>query len=117
MKFIRILQEKRFTKQSTSIKLRNGLEKINDTSRKINYMKIELENITESTTEHTKECEEMFAIISKHIKEINEQKKQIDTIFIKIKEDELKCQEMYNLALAEIKLSIPGLEEATNVRS
>lgn len=117
MKFIRILQEKRFTKQSVSMKLRNGLKKINDTSRKINDMTIELENITELTTKHTKECEEMFAVISKHIKEIDEQKKEIDTIRIKIKDDELKCQEMYNIALTEIKLSIPGLEEATNVRT
>lgn len=117
LKSDRILREKRTLKQSTSIKLRNGLKKINDTNREINDMTTELEKVTELITKHTKECEEMVNIISKHVKEIDEQKKRIDIVCTKIKEDEMKCQEMYNLALAELKLTIPGLEEATNVRN
>jgi len=98
-----------------SIKLRNGLKTINGINHKINDMTVELEKVTELITKHTKICEEMSTIISKYIKEIDSEKKEIDIICKKIKEDELKCQEMYNIALAEIKLMIPGLEEATNV--
>lgn len=115
MKFYRILHEKRTEKQNMSIKLRNGLQTINGTSRKINDMTMELEKVTEFITKHTKICEEMFTIISKFTKEIDIDKKEIDTICKKIKEDELKCEEMYNIALSELKLMIPGLEEATNV--
>lgn len=116
-KSYRILQEKRTQKQSTSIKLRNGLNKINDTNNEINDMTMELEKVNELITKYTKECEEMVNVISKHVKEIDEQKKRIDIVCTKIKEDEMKCQEMYSLALAELKLTIPGLEEATNVRN
>ncbi|CAI6360698.1 unnamed protein product [Macrosiphum euphorbiae] len=109
-----ILHEKRIEKQNMSVKLRNGLQTINGTNHKINYMTMELEKITELLTKHTKFCEEMFTIISKYIKEIDNEKKEIYIISKNIKEDELKCQEMYNIALSELKLMIPGLEEATN---
>lgn len=77
----------------------------------------ELEKVTELITKNSKKCEEMSSIISNCIIEIDKQKKEIDTMSNKIKEDELKCQEMYNLALSELKLTIPGLEEATDVRN
>jgi len=98
-----------------SIKLRNGLQTINGINHKINDMTMELGKVTELITKHTKICEEMFTIISKYIKEIDNEKKEIYIISKNIKEDELKCQEMYNIALAELKLMIPELEEATNV--
>jgi len=98
-----------------SIKLRNGLNIINGINHKINDMTIELEKVTELITKHTKVCEEMFTIISKYTKEIDDEKKEIYIISKNIKEDELKCQEMYNIALSELKLIIPELEEATNV--
>lgn len=79
-------------------------------------MTIELEKVTELITTSTRECEEMSVVISKYIMEIDEQKKEVDSIRAKLKEDELKCQEMYDLALTELKLAIPELEEATNVR-
>lgn len=98
------------------MKLRNGLQRINDTSRKINDMTTELEKVAELITARTKQCEEMFAVISKYLMEIDEQKSKIDSICTKIKADELKCQEMYDLALSELKHTVPELEEATNVR-
>lgn len=98
-----------------SIKLRNGLQTINGINHKINDMTMELEKVTELITKNTKVCEEMFTMISKYIKEIENEKKEINIISKNIKEDELKCQEMYNIALSELKLMIPGLEEATNV--
>lgn len=98
-----------------SIKLRNGLNMINGINQKINNMTIELEKVSELITKHTKVCEEMFTIISKYTKEIDNEKKEIYIISKNIKEDELKCQEMYNIALSELKLIIPELEEATNV--
>jgi len=76
----------------------------------------DLEKVIELVAKHTKECEEIFTVISKNIMEIDEQKKEIDTVCLKIKKDELKCQEMYELALAELRLTIPGLDDATNVR-
>lgn len=95
--------------------MRNGLQKINDTSRDINDMTKELEKITDLILKRTKECEEMSATISKDIVEIDEHKKKIDIVCVKIKKDELKCQEMYDLALVELKVAIPGLADAINV--
>lgn len=88
---------------------------MNGINRKISEMAMELEKVTELIMIHTKECEELFNVISRHNIKIDEQKKEINTIINKIKEDELKCQEMYDIALAELKLMISGLEEATNV--
>ncbi|XP_060835340.1 dynein axonemal heavy chain 2-like [Rhopalosiphum padi] len=113
-RYKKILHEKRIEKQNMSIKLRNGLQTINGINHKINDMTMELGKVTELITKHTKICEEMFTIISKYIKEIDNEKKEIYIISKNIKEDELKCQEMYNIALAELKLMIPELEEATN---
>lgn len=107
---------KRSEKQKTAIKLRNGLQKINDTNKKKNEMTTELEKVMELIAKYTKECEEASAIISNRAKEIDEEKKEIDKIRNKIKSDELKCQEMYDVALAELKLAIPAVEEATIVR-
>lgn len=114
-KFHRILHEKRIEKQNMSIKLRNGLQTINCINHKINDITMELEKVTELITKHTKVCEEILTIISKYTKEINNEKKEICIISKNIKEDELKCQEMYNIALAELKLMMPELEDATNV--
>lgn len=116
-KFNRILQEKRNIKQNVSIKLRNGLQRIDDINHKIHDMTTDLEKITELLTKHSKECEDIISIIPKYIKEIETQKIEIDTINIIIKKDELKCQEINDIALAELKLSICELEEATNVNN
>lgn len=113
--FFRILKVKRTEKQNTAIKLMNGLQKINDTSCKINDMTIELEKVTELITSNTKECEKVFLIVSNRTKEIDEQKKEIDKMSTKIKGDELKCHELYDIALTELKLTIPALEEAAHV--
>jgi len=79
-------------------------------------MTTELENVAELIATRAKECEQMFAVVSKYIVEIDEQKNEIDSMCMKVKKDELKCQEMYDLALSELRLTIPELEEATNVR-
>lgn len=97
------------------MKLRNGLHKINDTIRKISEMSIELEKVTELISKHTKESEELFNVITKLNIKIDDQKKDIYMTTNKIKEDELKCQEMYDIALSDLKLIIFKLEEATNV--
>lgn len=78
---------------------------------------MELEKVTELITKYTKECEEIFTVISKNIKEIDKQTKEYDTISMKIQKDELRCQEIYDLALAELKLTLPGLEDAISVRN
>lgn len=96
--------------------MRNGLRKINSTGRNVNEMTKQLEEITELVAKRTKECDEMSAVISKHVKEIDGEKKEIDAFRVKVKENEVKCQEMYDLVLAELKLTIDTIEEATNVR-
>jgi predicted nuclease with TOPRIM domain len=97
------------------MKLRNGLLKINGMIRKISEMSSELEKVTELISKHTKESEELFNVITKYNMKIDNQKKEIHMTINKIKEDELKCQEMYDIALSEMKLIIAKLEEATNV--
>lgn len=111
-----MLRKKRIEKQNNSIKLRNGLQKINGINNKINDMIIELEKVTELTAKKSKESDEMSSVISKYIVEIDKQKKEVDIIGNKIKQDELKCQEMYDSALSELKLTLSVLEEATDVR-
>lgn len=111
----RTIQAKRIKKRSTSIKLRNGLRKIDETNQKIDDMTTELEKITELITVYTKECGKTFTDIAKLELEIDEQKKEINIVCVKLKKDELKCQEMHDLALSELKLTIPGLDDATAV--
>lgn len=111
----RMFREKRASKRSASVKLKNGLRKLNDTDREINDMMTELENATGLIAKHAKECEETLAAIAGHVARIDEQKRQIDAVSVELKRDESKCRETCDLATAELKLAIPGLEDALNV--
>lgn len=111
----RTIRAKRVKKQSTSIKLRNGLRKIDETNQKIDDMTTELEKVTELIAVYTKECGKTFTDIVKLELEIDEQKKEINIVCVKLKKNELKYQEMHDLALSDLKLTIPGLDDATAV--
>lgn len=76
---------------------------------------MDLDKTTQLITNTTKECEKLHSVISEQIREIETRKKEIDTNHIMIKKDEFKCQEMYDTALVELKLTIRGLEDATEV--
>ncbi|XP_050531221.1 dynein axonemal heavy chain 2 isoform X2 [Daktulosphaira vitifoliae] len=97
---------------NTANKLRNGLFKIDDTSDKVADMKEELGKATKQVNLYTKECDKFLDIIYKRSLEADKQKEEVAEQSVKIKEEEVICQELYNTAMDDLKAAMPALEEA-----
>ncbi|XP_050431508.1 dynein axonemal heavy chain 2 [Adelges cooleyi] len=106
------LDSKRIEIASSANKLRNGLYKIDDTSNKVAGMTEELGKATKLVNQYAKECDKFLVIIYNQTLEADKQKAEVAEQSIKIKEDEIICQGLYDQALADLKLAMPALEEA-----
>lgn len=112
----RTLHLKRIEIANIANKLRNGLYKIDDTSKKVAGMTVELEKATETVTKYTEECDQFLEIIIDQTKKADKKKKEVDEQSITIKHEERLSQELYSLAITDLEKAMPALEEATEVR-
>ena len=71
----RLLQEKKEDIQSSEMKLKNGLWKIDDTKSKVEAMTIELVDAKRNVEKFQKQCEEYLASIVQQKREADEQAK------------------------------------------
>lgn len=97
-------------------KLRNGLFKIDETRDKVAGMTLELEKATENVTKSTKDCDEFLVLISEKTLIADQQKTEVDKKSLKIKDEEVVCQEMYNMAKDDLEKAMPALNEAMEVK-
>jgi dynein heavy chain len=109
------LRLKRIEVASIANKLRNGLFKIDSTSKKVAGMTIELEKATETVTKYTTECDEFLDIITEQTSIADKKKKEVDEQSITIKHEEIESQELYSIAIADLEKAMPALEEAMEV--
>ncbi|XP_050440794.1 dynein axonemal heavy chain 2-like [Adelges cooleyi] len=113
-----LFHEKRLENYNLTNKLRNSLQKIDDTSQIVVEMTMELKRVNELAVNYTKECEALSSKMSSQTVEMDAKKKAVDNSKTKLIEEELKCQEIYDVATADLKSAMPELEDATNtVRS
>ncbi|XP_025195967.1 dynein heavy chain 2, axonemal [Melanaphis sacchari] len=106
------LRTKRIEIANKANKLRNGLFKIDDTSEKVAGMTVDLEKATKVVLAYTMECDEFLSFILKQTAKADQQKTEVDEKSIKIKEEEIVCQELYRLAMIDLEKALPALEEA-----
>lgn len=96
--------------------MRNGLSKINETNEKVAGMTVELERATQLVYKYTEECDQFLVIILDQTAVADKQKSEVDEKSIKIKEEEVVCQDLYNLAVADLEKAMPALLEALEVK-
>lgn len=113
----RSLRKKRIELANKANKLRNGLFKIDDTSEKVAGMTVDLEKATKIVQAYTLECDQFLEIILKQTSIADQQKTEVDEKSIKIKEEEIVCQELYRLAMIDLEKALPALEEAMEVNN
>nr|XP_015838947.1 PREDICTED: dynein heavy chain 2, axonemal [Tribolium castaneum] len=108
----KMLQEKRDEVSAQANKLRNGLWKIEDCRNKVQSMSIELEEAQVKVAEFQQQCDEYLVIIVAQRKQADEQQKEVTQKSIKIREDEVQCQKLADVAQADLDEAMPALEEA-----
>lgn len=106
---------KRIEVANKANKLRNGLFKIDETSEKVAGMTIDLEKATKIVQAYTAECDQFLEVIVEQTSIADQQKSEVDKKSIKIKEEEIVCQQLYSLAMVDLEKALPALEEAMEV--
>lgn len=107
-----LLQEKKKELGDSRDKLKNGLSKIDDTRLKVQAMSVELEDAKVKVTLFQKQCEEYLVVLVQQKREADEQQKSVAQTSLKIADEEVKCQKMADLAMADLAEAMPALEEA-----
>ncbi|XP_031567025.1 dynein heavy chain 2, axonemal-like, partial [Actinia tenebrosa] len=107
-----LLKEKKKELGDAASKLRNGLEKIDDTRAKVEVMSVELEEATLKVNEFQKQCEEYLVVIVQQKRDADEQQKIVQARSEKIAEEEEKCRSMAENAQKDLDEAIPALQEA-----
>ena len=140
-----LLEEKRKEFGDKVSKLRNGLEKIDDTRTKVQAMSVELEETRVKVAEFQKQCEEYLVVIVqqkqvKHththliiamsfhhtphpllpllrslLQDADEQAKAVSARSEKIAVEEARCKDMADAAQHDLDEALPALEEAVKV--
>lgn len=107
-----MLSEKREEISAQANKLRNGLWKIDDCRSKVESMSIELEEAQVKVAEFQQQCDEYLVIIVAQRRQADEQQKEVTLKSIKIREDEVQCQKLADVAQADLDEAMPALDEA-----
>ncbi|XP_077988088.1 dynein axonemal heavy chain 2-like [Glandiceps talaboti] len=107
-----LLAEKRKELGDACNKLKNGLQKIDETRSKVEVMSVELEEAKKKVAEFQKQCEEYLVVIVQQKREADEQQKSVQARSEKIGEEEERCKAMAEAAQQDLAEAMPALEEA-----
>lgn len=107
-----LMNEKHKELGDAANKLKNGLEKIDDTRQKVEVMSVELEEAKVQVAQFQKQCEEFLVVIVQQKREADEQQKSVATRSEKIQEEEVKCRSIAETAQLELDEALPALQEA-----
>jgi len=107
-----LLAEKQRELGDAASKLQNGLQKIDETRRKVEVMSVELEEAKVQVAQFQKQCEDFLVIIVQQKREADDQQKSIAIRGEKIAEEEAKCQAIADNAQQDLNEAMPALEEA-----
>eukprot|EP00795_Rhopilema_esculentum_P016694 gene16694-8141_t len=107
-----LLAEKQKELGDAANKLKNGLEKIDDTRKKVEIMSVELEDAKVKVAQFQKQCEDFLVDIVQQKREADEQQKIIATRSERIGEEEAKCKAIAKNAQEDLDEALPALAEA-----
>ena len=110
--YISILSEKRAAILVNSDKLRNGLDKLDDSSKKVEIMSVELEAKTKIVSAKKISCETLLVEIIQKQHAADEQKNSVEISAAKTAIEAAECQVTKTNALADLEKATPALQKA-----
>lgn len=108
----RLLDDKRKEFGDAVTKLKNGLDKLIDTRKKVEAMTIELQDTRIKLTSFQKQCDEYLVVIVQQKRDAEEQEKTVIARSEKIAEEESHCLVLAEAAQKDLDQALPALERA-----
>ncbi|XP_063358685.1 dynein axonemal heavy chain 2 isoform X1 [Cydia amplana] len=93
-------------------KLRNGLGKVEETTKLVGLMSEELAVAKVQVAEYTEQCIEYMGVINVQQRNADEQQRSVAARSKKTQEEEVQCKKLAEAAMRDLASAMPALEEA-----
>ncbi|XP_045516056.1 dynein axonemal heavy chain 2 [Pieris brassicae] len=93
-------------------KLRNGLGKVEETTKLVGQMSEELAISQVQVAEYTEQCIEYMGVINVQQRNADEQQRSVAARSKKTQEEEVQCKKLAEAAMRDLASAMPALEEA-----
>ncbi|XP_046962283.1 dynein axonemal heavy chain 2 [Vanessa cardui] len=93
-------------------KLRNGLGKVEETTKLVGQMSEELAVAQVQVAEYTEQCIEYMGVINAQQRNADEQQRSVAARSKKTQEEEVQCKKLADAAMRDLASAMPALEEA-----
>eukprot|EP00002_Diphylleia_rotans_P022931 TRINITY_DN4501_c0_g1_i3.p1 TRINITY_DN4501_c0_g1~~TRINITY_DN4501_c0_g1_i3.p1 ORF type:complete len:4513 (-),score=1142.54 TRINITY_DN4501_c0_g1_i3:360-11993(-) len=105
-----LLKEKREQLGEAAAKLRNGLNKLDETKQQVEVMSVELESKKENVAKKQKEAEDLLIVIVQERRTADEQAKSVGAESEKIAGEEAEVKRIADAAQQDLSAAMPALE-------
>ncbi|KAG6451929.1 hypothetical protein O3G_MSEX007393 [Manduca sexta] len=107
-----MLKMKRHEVALQANKLRNGLGKVEETTKLVGQMSEELAVAQVQVAEYTEQCIEYMGVINVQQRNADEQQRSVAARSKKTQEEEVQCKKLADAALRDLASAMPALDEA-----
>ncbi|XP_045494772.1 dynein axonemal heavy chain 2 [Colias croceus] len=107
-----MLKAKRIEVALQANKLRNGLGKVEETTKLVGQMSEELAVAQVQVAEYTEQCIEYMGVINVQQRNADEQQRSVAARSKKTMEEEVQCKKLADAAMRDLASAMPALEEA-----
>ncbi|XP_068632350.1 dynein axonemal heavy chain 2 [Battus philenor] len=107
-----MLRSKRAEVALQANKLRNGLGKVEETTKLVGQMSEELAVAKVQVAEYTDQCVEYMGVINVQQRNADEQQRSVAARSKKTMEEEVQCKRLAEAAMRDLASAMPALEEA-----
>ncbi|KAM3963696.1 LOW QUALITY PROTEIN: dynein heavy chain 2, axonemal kl-2 [Aphomia sociella] len=107
-----MLKMKRYEIALQANKLRNGLGKVEETTKLVGQMSEELATAQVQVAEYTEQCIEYMGVINVQQRNVDEQQRSVAARSKKTMEEEVQCKKLADAAMRDLASAMPALEEA-----
>jgi dynein heavy chain len=108
-----LIKEKRKEIGEAANKLRNGLQKLDDTRKNVEEISVELEVSKKQVAQFQKQCEDFLVVIVQQKREADETAKTVASKAEKLAGEEAEVQAVADAAQKDLDLALPALNAAT----
>ncbi|CAK1600591.1 unnamed protein product [Parnassius mnemosyne] len=108
----RMLKNKRAEVALQANKLRNGLGKVEETTKLVGQMSEELATAQVQVAEYTEQCVEYMGVINMQQRNADEQQRSVAARSKKTQEEEVQCKRLADAAMRDLASAMPALDEA-----
>ncbi|CAH2077132.1 unnamed protein product, partial [Iphiclides podalirius] len=110
-----MLKNKRAEVALQANKLRNGLGKVEETTKLVGQMSEELATAKVQVAEYTEQCVEYMGVINVQQRNADEQQRSVAARSKRTMEEEVQCKRLADAAMRDLASAMPALEEAIKV--